>query len=224
MTQFLVDAYPTAPAVSSRKDGNELAEKAGGETGGEEEADKTSADSTQLATAAALAKSARPEELATVMDVMGAACRNRLVQEEFVTLGGLDAVANALAASLTVPASRNNASSNPTEKPEKSEIVSITVVRAAVELIEVIILFRAIESFALLHLLRSRTPSIKRRKRPRRRAARSRMNPRKRFCCCSLRRFTACKKTFVLCGLQATHFAYYASTHRETACYRSCLR
>ena len=34
MTQFLVDAYPTAPAVSSRKDGNELAEKAGGETGG----------------------------------------------------------------------------------------------------------------------------------------------------------------------------------------------
>ena len=161
------------------------------------------------------------------MDVMGAACRNRLVQEEFVTLGGLDAVANALAASLTVPASRNNASSNPTEKPEKSEIVSITVVRAAVELIEVctsheLSCDRILG--ALLHLLRSRTPSIKRRKRPRRRAARSRMNPRKRFCCCSLRRFTACKKTFVLCGLQATHFAYYASTHRATACYRSCLR
>lgn len=67
---------------------------------------------------------------------MAASCRNRLVQEEFVHLGGLNAVAKTLSAALVVPDSRNS-HADPTKKPEKSRLESITNVRAAVELIEV---------------------------------------------------------------------------------------
>jgi tetratricopeptide (TPR) repeat protein len=136
MSQFLVDAYPKLTATADM-DGTATNESEKVDAAPEAKSEPADANAQAVAAAAAVAKSARPAELATVMDVMAAACRNRLVQEEFVQLGGLDAVANALAASLAVPESRRSASADPSKMPEKATILSITVIRAAVELIEV---------------------------------------------------------------------------------------
>ena len=126
-SQFLVDAY--AEPIGAEDETKEASAKV-------DDASETPSGVGDTSYAARVARAARPEEIATVMDVMAASCRNRLVQEEFVKLGGLDAVAKALSASLKMPDSRKNAS-DPAVLPEKSQIVSITIIRPVVELIEV---------------------------------------------------------------------------------------
>ena len=78
-----------------------------------------------------------PAMLVTVLTALSAACRNRLVHEEFVKdFNGLNHVANVLSTAIVVDQSARTATKGTGKAPVKGELTNIALVRACVEVIE----------------------------------------------------------------------------------------